>query len=91
MYPKAINTLSGLATAAGILMLSYALGEPPRISTGPGAITLAGSHLIVIEDGGNAEVTASPVVSGRKPGHGLKRQIAMPYFSFGQLLPHRES
>ena len=89
MYPKARNTLIGLAVAAGMMMLSYGLGAPPQAPVGPGNITLAGANLIVVEDGNGTALAA--VHGDRKSSHGLKRQIAMPYFSFGQLLPHRES
>ena len=78
MYYKLKNTLAGLTVAVALLGLSYAAGRPPMASDA----RLDGSAP-------SLETRFDPSQLSRK--HSLRRSLSMPYFSFGPLLPRRES
>jgi hypothetical protein len=83
MHNKFRNTLSGLSVALAMLAASYGVGEPPKAPVGEGGHPLVGSSVLIVPvDRGN---------DSRKRGQTARRHISMPYFSFGPLLPRRES
>jgi hypothetical protein len=83
MYSKFRNTLSGLSVALAMLAASYGVGEPPKAPVGEGGHRVVVSSVLIVPVGrGN---------DSRKHSQGVRRHISMPYFSFGSLLPRRES
>jgi hypothetical protein len=78
MYYKLKNTLAGLAVAVALLGVSFVAGRPP-ITASP---HLQGSAPSMQSDVDGANLSHK---------HSLRRSLSMPYFSFGPLLPRRES
>jgi hypothetical protein len=83
MYSKIRNTLSGLSIALAMLAVSYGVGEPPQAPVGEGGHRLVAGSVL--------ELPSSRGTDSRKRSQGVRRHISMPYFSFGPLLPRRES
>jgi hypothetical protein len=78
MYYKLKNTLAGIAVAFALLGVSYAAGRPPMASDARFDINSP-----------SLETRLDAPQLPRK--HSLRRSLTMPYFSFGPLLPRRES
>lgn len=78
MYYKLKNTLAGLSVVVALLGVSYVAGRPPMASDARFDI---GSPSL--------ETRMDAPQLPRK--HSLRRSLSMPYFSFGTLLPRRES
>lgn len=81
MYHKVRNTLTGLAVALSMLGVSYGIGQPPTASVGEGARLVASA----------LEVDTTQATATIRHKASLRRHLSMPYFSFGPLLPRRES
>jgi len=79
MYYKLKNTLAGIAVAVALLGVSYAAGRPPTASDAA-RFDISSPSLETRLD--------APQLSHK---HNLRRSLSMPYFSFGPLLPRRES
>jgi len=78
MYYKLKNTLAGLTVAVALLGASYVVGRPPMASDA--RFDISSPSLETRLD--------APQISRK---HSLRRSLSMPYFSFGPLLPRRES
>jgi hypothetical protein len=78
MYYKLKNTLAGLGVAVALLGVSYAAGRPPMASDARFDVSSP-----------SLETRLETPQLPRK--HSLRRSLSMPYFSFGPLLPRRES
>ena len=78
MYYKLKNTLAALAVAVALLGISFAAGRPPMASD---------AHLNVTSPSLETGFDAPQLPSK----HRLRRSLSMPYFSFGPVLPRRES
>jgi len=80
MYHKIRNTLAGMAVAVSMIGVSYTVGQPPQTPVG---------HIELGAGAFDAQADQGPLA--QKRSQGMRRQMAMPYFSFGPLLPRRES
>jgi hypothetical protein len=78
MYYKLKNTLAGLSVAVALLGVSYVAGRPPMASD---------TRFDVTSPSLETRMDAPQVLRR----HSLRRSLSMPYFSFGPLLPRRES
>ena len=81
MYPKFKTNLIGLAVALSFVMIGFGLGEPRRLAQG---VPAAGASPTGLQAAGELAPR-----SGRRDA--LIRHLAMPYVSFGALVPRRES
>ena len=79
MYYKLKNTLAGLAVAVAMLGISFAAGRPPMASD---------ARLNITSPSLETGFDAPPQLPSK---HSLRRSLSMPYFSFGPVLPRRES
>ena len=78
MYYKLKNTLAGIGVAAAMLAVSFAAGRPPMLSDARFEI-----HSPTVQSRFD-----TPVLPRK---HSLRQSLSMPYFSFGPVLPRRES
>lgn len=82
MHSKIRNTLYSLAIALSMLAASYGVGQAPQAATGD-------RGLAALTDARSAP-DGRPARPGKR-AQAIRRHISMPYFSFGPLLPRRES
>ena len=81
MYAHIKNSLLALTVAASIVGFGYAVGEPiPALAASPAAVGMTAPVAVVAAQPANA---ATPAVPRRSQG--LKRHLAMPFFSFSPL------
>ena len=81
MYPKFKTNLIGLAVALSFVMIGFGLGEPPRLAQGVPADGASPTLLQTAAEAGSRSVRRDALI----------RHLAMPYVSFGALVPRRES
>lgn len=90
MYQKLRNTLAGM-TAGLLSVLCLALAAHTGVAPQSADASIADSTLVLqIAEAGDGD---APAASQTRPArsHGVRVQLAMPYFSFASILPRRGS
>ncbi|MDX2298590.1 MAG: hypothetical protein NW204_02595 [Xanthomonadaceae bacterium] len=84
MYSKMRNTAFGMFAALTFAATSALVGEPVPAAANLTATVLDGAVVVSTA----SEPTQAPATRKRQS---VRLNLAMPYYSFGRLLPRRES
>ena len=91
MYQKLRNTLAGM-TAGLLSVLCLALAAHTGVAPQAGDVsgTADSTRVLQIAEAGDDDAAAAAQTRPAR-SHGIRVQLAMPYFSFASILPRRGS